>query len=55
MVSNSRKCLRRFLGSKVVADIDAMFTVEELTLAIRFLVVICDCEGRAEVDEEGPS
>ena len=45
-------CLRRFLGSKFVAGVTDVF---ELTLAIRFLVVICDCKGRAEVDEEGPS
>ena len=51
MVSNIRTCLRRFLGSKEEADIGAVFTVEELMLAIRFLVVICDCGGR--VDEEG--
>lgn len=43
-------CLRRFLGSKE-AEFGAVFTVEELMLAIRFLVVICDCGGR--VDEEG--
>ena len=54
IVSNIRTCLRRFLDSKVAAGIGVVFTVE-LTLAIRFLVVIWDCEARAEVDDEGPS
>lgn len=55
MVSNIRTCRRRFLGSKAAPGICAAFAVVELTLAIRFLVVICDCGGRADVEEEGTS
>jgi hypothetical protein len=55
IVSNIKTCLRRFLDSKVAVGIGAVFAVEELTLAIRFLVVICDCEARAGVDNEDPS
>jgi hypothetical protein len=55
MVSNIRACRRRFLGSKVGPGICAVFAVVELMLAICFLVVICDCGGRADVEEEEPS
>ena len=55
IVSNIRTCPHRFLGSKVGAGIGAVFTVMELTPATRFLVVICDCGGRADGEEERPS